>query len=343
MSKGIKVTVIIASILVGIGILSMGLAVAFGGTDMFSKKKADYNVTMVTATFDEVDIVNVNGVADDVKIIKSDSNQVKVTYAVSDKFSYYVKQIDDTLIVEYDDLRHWYDHVVIFGSFSDPDLIIELPEKTYKELNIKSTSGDIEANNVNALVTNFKTTSGDVEIGGNVGDLTANATSGVVKLNSGTKADEVFVSTTSGKLEISGEVKGDVIADNTSGGIILSDLKCVNVDAKATSGKIEADNLVVASIKADVNSGRIVFDNVICTGDMNLETTSGNISLDFVDAANYDLKTTSGGIKAEILTAKLYNVKTNSGTERTPELDTNAKGVLNAKATSGNIKIELAG
>ena len=342
MSKAIKITVIIASILVGIGILSMGLAVAFGGMDVFMKNSKDFNVTMVSATFDEVDVLNVNGVSNDIKVIKSENNQVKVTYPVSEKFSYYVKQIDDTLQIEYDDLRHWYDYIVIFGSFRVPDLTIELPEKTFKELNIKSTSGHIEANSVDSLTTNLKTTSGHIEVGGNAGDLTVAATSGGVKVNSDTQAETAYISATSGKIEVSGNIKGDVIADNSSGGIILSDLNCDNVDAKCTSGKITADNLSVTSIKANVSSGRIDFDNVICTGDMDLKTTSGSINLDSVDAENYDLNTTSGSIKAKILSPKLYNVKSNSGSERTPEFGSNAKGVLNAKATSGSIKIELA-
>jgi len=342
MRKSLKVVLIIASSLVGFGILCMCLAVAFGGADMLFRNNVKSDVKIMSATFDEVDIINIKDVSNDVKILKSEDNQVKVTYGVSDKFSYYLKQIDGTLYVEYDDFMHWYDYIIPFGRIIEPDLIVEVPEKTLNELSVKCTSGDIEAKSVNSLVTNLKTTSGDVEVGGNVGDLTATATSGGVKLNADIQADMAVVSTTSGKLELSGNVKGDVIADNTSGGIVLENLKCKNVDAKTSSGKIKGENLTLASIKADTISGGIVLDNAICTGDMTLEATSGSINLEAVDAENYDLHTTSGGIKAEIITPKLYNVKSTSGSERTPELDANAKGVLTAKTTSGNIKIELA-
>lgn len=342
MRKSIKVMLIVASSLVGIGILSLCLSVALGGANMIFKPKENSKVTVMSATFDEVDIINVKDVSNDVKIIKADNNQVKVTYGVSEEFSYYVKQIDGTLYVEYENFRHWYDYLVVFGKLAEPDLIIEVPEKTLNELNVKCTSGDIEAKSVNSLLTNLKTNSGDVEVGGNVGDLTATATSGDVKLNPDITADAVFVSTTSGKLTLSGNVKGDVIADNTSGGIAIDGLKCEKLDAKTTSGKIKGKNLALASIKADTVSGGVNFENVICTEDMTLEATSGSITIESVDAANYDLHTTSGSIKAEILTPKLYNVKSTSGSEKTPELDTDAKGVLSAKTTSGSIKIELA-
>ncbi len=342
MSKAIKVVLIIASSLVGFGILCMGLAVAFGGTDMFFKNNVNYDVKLMSATFDEVDVVNVKDISNDVKIIKSEDNQVKVTYGVSEKFSYYLKQIDGTLYIEFDDLRNWYEYIIPFGRIIEPDLTIELPEKTLKELNVKCTSGDIEANSVNSEVTILKSTSGSIEVGGNVGDLTATSTSGSVEIKENTKAEMAVVSSTSGKVEISGDVKGDVIADNTSGGIILSDLKCENVDAKTTSGKIKGGNLELTSIKADSLSGGVELNDAVCTGDMDLESTSGSIKVYSVDAENYDLNTTSGGIKARILTSKLYNAKSTSGSVRTPDLDVNAKGVLNAKATSGSIKIELA-
>lgn len=341
MRKSLKVVLIIASSLVGIGILCMCLAVAFGGTELFVKNYDKIDVKVMSATFDNVDIINVKDAANDVKILQSQNDQVKVTYGVSDEFSYYVKQIDDTLYVEYDDFRHWYDYLFMFGKFNEPDLIIEVPEKTFSELNVKCTSGDIEAKSVNSLVTNLNSTSGDIEVGGDVGDLTATATSGDVKVNAGTNAEMAVISTTSGKLELSGNVKGDVIADNTSGGIVCDDLKCENLDAKTTSGKIKGENLTLKSLRADSISGGINMKNAICTDDMTLEATSGSINLDSVDAANYDLHTTSGSIHADILTAKIYNVKSTSGSVRVPDSAIGSNGTFNAKTTSGSIKVQV--
>ncbi|MDO4420105.1 MAG: DUF4097 family beta strand repeat-containing protein [Ruminococcus sp.] len=342
MRKSIRVLLIIASSLVGFGILCMCLSFALGGADMIFKPKENSKVTIMSATFDEVDVINVKEVSNDVKIIKSEDNQVKVTYGVSDKFSYYLKQVDDTLYVEYDDFRHWYDYIVVFGKLSEPDLIIEVPEKTLNELNVKCTSGDIEAKSVDSIVTTLKTHSGFIEVGGNVGDLTATSTSGGVKLNADIEAECAAVSATSGKLTLSGNIKGDMIADNTSGGIDINELTCINADIRNTSGKIKGESLRAETLKADNISGGIRLTDVVCTGDMTLEATSGSINLESVDAENYDLHTTSGSIKAEILTSKIYNVKTTSGSEKTPEFDEAAEGVLSAKTTSGNIKIELA-
>lgn len=343
MRKSIKVLLIVASSLVGIGILSLCISFALGGVDLMFKPSYDVEVKAMTATFDEVNIININDVSNNVKIIKSADNHVKVKYSISEDYNYYIKQIDDTLYIEYNELREWYNNIFRFNfNFYGYDLVVEVPEKTLAELNVKCTSGSIDADSINSLVTTLKTSSGSIDVGGNVGVLSATATSGSIDLNSDTVADSVTVKTTSGKLTVSGNVKGDVIVDNTSGGIEVSNLLCTKADLHTTSGRIKSENVKASDVKADSVSGRIAFDDVICTGDMNLAATSGSIELNSVDAANYDINTRSGSIKAEILSPKLYNVKSTSGSEKTPELDADATGVLSAKATSGSIKIELA-
>lgn len=345
MRNSVKVILIVASSLVGFGILCLCLSFALGGADSMFKSDSNPNIKTLTATFDEVESINVKDTSNTVRIIKSENDYVKVKYTESDDYNYYIKNDNGKLTVEYNVLSKWYENIFLFNinwSYVDTDVVIEVPDTTLQELNVKSTSGSIEAKEVNAVVTNLKSTSGSVEVGGKVGDLTASATSGSVKVSKDTEADFMCVSTTSGRLSFGGNVKGDVVADNTSGGIEIENLKCDNLDVENTSGRITGENLSVASIKAGNNSGGIKLDNAVCTGDMNLETTSGSITLDSVDAKNYDLRSTSGGIKAEILSPKLYNTKSNSGSERTPDLDPNADGILNAKTTSGSIKIELA-
>ncbi len=337
MRKSIKVTLFIASGLVGIGLLLMCLSVALGGLDMFfNSNKVD--VKRVTATFENVDTINVKDVSCDVKIIKSQDDKVKVTYGESEKFTYFVEQIDNTLFVELDDYRHWYDYIFAFANY-DFDLVVEVPEKTLNELNVKCTSGDIEALSIKSLVTTLQTTSGDVEVGGNVGVLYASATSGDVKVNSDTKAESIDVNANSGKINLSADVENDVKVKNTSGRVTVNNLNCGNISLDLTSGRIEGKNINATSIKADTISGRISLTDAVCTGDMTIETTSGGIDLERVDAQNYDLQTTSGSIRAEILTPKFYNVKSKNGAY--PANNGTEQGMFNAKTTSGSIDVDV--
>lgn len=337
MRKSAKVILIIASSLVGIGIVFLGLSMAFGGVNVVFKS-ADYKV--MSATFDEVEVLNIDDVSNDVRVIKSENNEVKVTYANSENFGYSLKQVDNSLQIEYHDFRQWYEFFGVF-SLRDYELIVELPESTLEELYIKTVSGNIVAKDVLAKETTIKSTSGNIETGGAVGAFSANSTSGSIQLNSNTAAECVSVETVSGELRLSGDFGGDLNAFTTSGSINFSG--CFATDAKlsTTSGDINAKALYLSSLEADTMSGDICLDDSTCANDMKLKTTSGDIELERVDAANYDLSSTSGEVDASILTAKIYNVKSTSGSINVPQSNNIDGGVLNAVTTSGDIEVKV--
>lgn len=321
MRKSVKVILIVASSLVGIGILCLCMSIALGGFNLIFKPSSSLNYSVMTATFDEVEVLEIDDMSNDVRIVTSENDEVKVTYAMSENFGYYLKQIDNTLIIEYDDFREWYEFIGIF-SLRDYDLIVELPEKALDKLTVKTVSGDIEAKEIMSKETALSSTSGSVKAGGNVGGLSVSSVSGDIWLNANTVAEKVALSTTSGDINLSGVFATDVAIGTTSG----------DINAKALS---------LSSAEVDTMSGDVEFENVSCDYDMKIETTSGDMELEFVDADNYYLSSTSGEIDAKILTAKVYNVKSISGSIDVPQTVMLDGGYFNAETTSGDIEIEL--
>ena len=92
MRKSIRVILFAALGLVVTGMLFTGLAVATGGTEMLFNFKENSVADYVSATFDEVDFVDIDNVSVNVEIVKSATDQVKVTYAQSEDFEYKVIQ-----------------------------------------------------------------------------------------------------------------------------------------------------------------------------------------------------------------------------------------------------------
>ncbi len=321
MRKSVKVFIIIASSLVGMGILFLSLSIAMGGTELIFKAKSNGDYNVLSATFDEVEALEISDVSNDVRIVKSENNEVKVTYAMSENFGYYLKQIDGTLYIEYDDFREWYEFIGIF-SLRSQELVVELPEKTLEKLSVKTTSGSIKATEILSEETTLKSTSGNIETGGNVGELTASVVSGNIKITADTVAKDVNISTTSGNISFYG-----ITANDTKLGV--------------TSGDIYLNNASLNSVETDTMSGDVEFKDVICSGNMDIKTTSGEIELVLVDADNYDLVSTSGDIEAKILNVKLYNVKSTSGRIDVPDNITLDVGSLNAKTTSGDIEVKI--
>lgn len=321
MRKSVKVFVIIASSLVGIGILFLSLSFLMGGAELIFKAKGSADYTVMNATFDEIEVLEIKDVSNDVRLVKSENDQVKVTYAMSENFGYYLKQIDDTLYIEYDDFRQWYEFIGIF-SLKNNDLIVEVPEKTLEKLSIKTVSGNIKAEEILADETVLESTSGNIEAGGNVGELKTSTVSGDIKLNSNTVAEDISLSATSGQLSLKG-------------------ISAADAKISTTSGDIEFKNANLKSVDANTMSGEIDFNNVVCSDDIDIDTTSGDINLERVDAENYTLNSTSGEIDAKILSDKLYNVSTVSGSVDVPQTIILDSGIFNAETTSGDIEVKV--
>ena len=321
MRKSVKVFVIIASSLVGIGILFLCLSFLMGGANLLFKPNGfavDYKLN--TATFDEVDSIEVIDISNDVKIVKGESGAVKVTYAESEKFGYSLKQHGGKLTVEYKDYRQWFEFFGIFIGY-DYNLVVEVPEEKLDSLDVSNVSGDVLVDDIRANEVNLKTTSGDITTSGNMGDL--------------------HTSSTSGAVSVSGTFDGDVKASCTSGEIKLNNITAKDVNLSVTSGDIKINNANLSSVETDTMSGDIELEKLICTGDIDADTTSGDVEFDSVNAENYTVNTTSGKVDAEILEPKIYNVSTVSGNTNVPKNISSSEGYFNAETVSGNIKVEV--
>ena len=102
MRKFCKVLLITAGIIVGIGIVLCALGFAFGGGDFMRTMSRDYK--SMSATFDEVEIIEVIESSNKVKIEKSSTDEVKVTYSVCEDYSYklscdYLQYCKDNILV----------------------------------------------------------------------------------------------------------------------------------------------------------------------------------------------------------------------------------------------------
>lgn len=318
MKKFIKVSLIIASALLFLGLCLCALGYALGGVDAFFVNNEDYK--SVTATFDEVYSVEVDSVSADVRLISATSDEVKVTYPDTKMFGYRAESDNGKLEIRYEEKRHWYEYIGI--SFSDEDvvIVIELPQEVYEAININTTSGDISVSEgLVAKTCAFNTTSGELRAELNANELVVNTTSGDVVLSTDVK-HFATVNTTSGDVTAGGTFS-DIKLSSTSGDTHLSNISAKNVTVSSTSGEVE-------------------FSDMIVSGDVSVNTLSGDVSFAHVNAENYSVETTSGDVRGTITEPKIFDVNTTSGEFVTPHVD-NAKGFFRADTTSGDVIIEI--
>ena len=336
----IKTLLIISAALILTGIICFGVSVAFGGADMTFKKRTNY--TEVTSTFDEISHITVSDEYNDIVVKKADGDSVKVIYCQSEETGYDLRVSSGSLRVTFDNKRKL-NSLISFGSFDDNKLILELPEESFEYIKLTTISGDVDAPELQSVETYIQSTSGDITIGGNVGDLSVKTNSGDIQLNSSTVALSASLNSTSGEIRVSGDMGGNLKAHSISGEINFSGCFATDAVISTTSGDVDAKGLYLKNADIDTTSGDVELEDSSCAETCKIETNSGEISLERVDANDYNLKTISGEIKADILSPKLYNIDTVSGRINAPKNETveGISGVFDAKTTSGNVTVKI--
>lgn len=158
---------------------------------------------------------------------------------------------------------------------------IYIPEnQTFKDAYIKTTSSDINIEKMIAQNLEVLSTSGDIEC------KTLNA------------EDNLKIHTTSGDIEVDRIETKELTVKSTSGDAELNEIKCETFDAKSTSGEITVNAFSGDYIGTETTSGEIDFYDVDVNC-FSFETTSGSVSIDFkkVPEASSKIKTVSGNVQ----------------------------------------------
>ncbi|UCB45969.1 MAG: DUF4097 family beta strand repeat protein [Spirochaetota bacterium] len=151
---------------------------------------------------------------------------------------------------------------------------IEAEQIQTDEIRLESTSGKIQAEDLSATNVITKSTSGAIVINNCKGAMGIKSTSGRISLREGT---------------------GNISANSTSGGQMYEGIMG-NIDAQSTSGKIIIHDQT-GTLTLEATSGALEGDDVHLKGDSSFTTSSGRISFDFVndiDEFSFDLSSKSG-------------------------------------------------
>ena len=153
-------------------------------------------------------------------------------------------------------------------------------------INVSTTSGRIEASNLAAETLALNTTSGRIEIyDSNADDMNLRTVSGRIGLTN-TQAENLYSRTTSGRHYLSGTFN-DITARSVSGRIeVISSIVPANLTVNTTSGRIEVmvpNEGEPISVQYSLRSGRFSSDIPVITGvnyaQFQLSSTSGRISI----------------------------------------------------------------
>lgn len=172
-----------------------------------------------------------------------------------------------------------------------------------------------------------------------------------------TQLDTVYVSTSSGKTELSGLKTGQLTIDDDYGDARLTDITCTSADFSLSSGKFTADNLKAESLKLSDDYGDCILKNSeisgnttlflssgtlkmqqSSTGALTVDSDYGNVDLNDITSENARLTLSSGDMNAEGFLFKNLDIKSDYGSVELVTQLTDSFG-YDLKTDYGDIRI----
>lgn len=145
---------------------------------------------------------------------------------------------------------------------------------------------------------------------------------------------------------------GNVLAESSTGTIKLNTVSGVNFDLSTSTGSVQATSITGNDLDAHVSTGRITASDLTLTGDLKLNTSTGDLILSDFSADSITLSTSTGEMKVTVQALNLYNfdLKTSTGKvyvdgDNQGTRHTSSSGTidLNATASTGDIRIIVQG
>ena len=312
MNNNVKLTVSIASILVAAGLVLMGVAFMLSGGDITKLNTQNLTYTEKRAEFDasKFSLMSLKDSNNSVKLLPSPDNKIYITYYESEKTHYAFDQSQaGALKITYVSDFHWFDLVGITFLSTDTTVVIEIPQNTDMELDIKTSNGGISVNDLTMKK-----------------PLSFKSSNGKITLANISTDDKIYAKTSNSK-------------------ITFSEVSCGGGELETSDGKIE---LVNASFYGDVNgktsNGNILLTDVSCMDRIEMRTSNSPIEFSNLDCGYTDLETSNGRISGTVAGKHgdyNFTTKTSNGNISVPDSEPGGKTFI-AKTSNSKITIEYA-
>lgn len=244
----------------------------------------------------DVEAIQVSTIFEDIEVIYEDRKDVEIQYFgfFSDKLS---SEKPDYNISTSGDFVFEVEWKNLIGS-NYGMMRIFVPEKYEEDFIIKSISGNIGGREVLAKDTTIKSTSGKIVIDLlRVEELDVSTISGGINIED-LKGNDVTLRTTSGKISVRKVVSDELKMNSISGKLEIEEIKADDVFLDTTSGSIIVSNAENDTMDISTLSGRIEYTLEEQKGDIQLNSTSGDVDLEIKKNPNgkLDLRSTSGDV-----------------------------------------------
>lgn len=317
MSKGVKIWLIVAASLVLIGaIIFVGvMGVLEWNFSSLSTTKYVTNEYEISDSYKNIKVVTNTA---DITFIPSENTKIICYEQANVKHSVSVK--DNTLYIEVNDMRKWYEHIGIY--WKTQKITVYIPACEYGTLTVKGDTGDTQ------IPKGFKFES--IDISQSTGDVNCLASAN----------GDVKIKTSTGAIKVENITAGLLDLNVSTGDVLTSDIECAgDVLLSTSTGKAIIQNIRCNDIISTGDTGDITLNNVIAAEKFSVERSTGDVKLDGCDASELIIKTDTGDVKGILLSDKIFLTESDTGSIKVPE--TTSGGKCKITTDTGDIKIEI--
>lgn len=274
-----KKWMIVASILIGAGIIITGIGLCGIGFDFMKLETARYETSSYKITESFENIYMKTDLCD-VEFVPSEDEECKVVCFEREKEAHKVVVEDNTLTICQEDNRKWYDYIGFH--LKSMTITVYLPETEYKSLVIEKSTVDLEMRDDFTFETvTIENTTGDTNWNGAVEkELVVITDTGDVKIN-GITPEKLFLKTDIGEISLR-DVKatGKIEIETDTGDIIFQGCDAPEIYMKTEIGDIEGTLLSNKIFTADTDLGDIDVPKSKEGGVCEVSTDTGDIEID---------------------------------------------------------------
>ncbi len=310
----------VAASLLLIGCIIIGGVMAMLNWDFTKLSTTKYETNNYTVQEDFQNIAIVTETAN-IQLVPSDGHAVTVTCLEQKKLKHTVAVKGDTLYIEIEDTRKWYDFISI-GIGGSPKITLSIPAADYGKLTIDSSTSDI------TIAEDFLFASMDITA--NTGNIASNAN----------VAEAAKIKASTGNIRVENVSAGVMDLSVTTGNITVTNVTCAgSVKVGVSAGDAYFTKVICESLNSTGNTGNLSLKNVLATKMFSIERSTGDVTFSDCDAAEIFVITDTGNVTGNLLTDKVFLVKSDTGRIDVPKTVTG--GRCEITTDTGNIRINV--
>ena len=320
MRTSAKIALAIGGVLILIGGLLFTAVMSALNWDFTELDSEEYETTTWEIS-QEFSSVSINSDTADIDLLPAEDGVCKViAYCnVNSSFSASVK--DSVLSIDCSKSNSLTDHITLF-SLENSKLTVYLPLDTELSLKITEDTGDITISEYLSFENiDIKTSTGNIE-------------------NHASASGETSIKVSTGDITLKDISTGKISLSATTGKINISNVTCSgDVKVKVNSGDSNISVLTCKTFPTDGSTGDITLKNTIAEETCSITRSTGDVILKQSDASEFTIKTSTGDIYGTILSNKIFKADTDSGSVNVP--NSAEGGKCSVTTDTGDINIAI--